>query len=78
MLTIYIDADACQVKEEVYRVARRYEMCVKVVARHAQHVPADEWTELIVKPDFGAVDDWIAEYAGLADIVITADIPLAA
>jgi uncharacterized protein YaiI (UPF0178 family) len=78
MLMIYIDADACPVKEEVYRVARRYEMCVKVVAKYAQHVPANERTELIVQPGCGAVDDWIAEQAGLGDIVITADIPLAA
>jgi uncharacterized protein YaiI (UPF0178 family) len=78
MLTIYIDADACPVKEEVYRVARRYEMGVKVVAKHTQHVPANERTELIVQPGCGAVDDWIAEQAGPGDIVITADIPLAA
>ena len=78
MLTIYIDADACPVKEEVYRVATRYEMRVKVVAKYEQRVPANERTELIVKPDFGAVDDWIAEQTGPGDIVITADIPLAA
>ena len=78
MLTIYIDADACPVKEEVYRVATRYEMRVKVVAKYEQRVPANERTELIVKPDFGAVDDWIAEQGGPGDIVITADIPLAA
>jgi uncharacterized protein YaiI (UPF0178 family) len=78
MLTIYIDADACPVKEEVYRVARRYGMCVKVVAKYAMRVPINALTELIVSPDFGAVDDWIAEQAGSGDIVITADIPLAA
>jgi uncharacterized protein YaiI (UPF0178 family) len=78
MLTIYIDADACPVKEEAHRVARRYEMRVKVVAKYAQRLPANEQAELIVKPDFGAVDDWIAEQAGPGDIVITADIPLAA
>jgi uncharacterized protein YaiI (UPF0178 family) len=78
MLTIYIDADACPVKEEVYRVAARYDMSVKVVAKYAQYVPANDRTEMIVKPDFGAVDDWIAEQAGPGDIVITADIPLAA
>lgn len=78
MLTIYIDADACPVKKEVYRVAERYGMCVKVVTKFAQHVPANDRTELVVKPDFGAVDDWIAEQAGAGDIVVTADIPLAA
>src|SRR5262245_15187221 len=78
MRTIYIDADACPVKGEVYRVATRYEMCVKVVARSPQRVPQNKRTELIVKPDFGAVDDWIADQTGPGDIVITADIPLAA
>jgi uncharacterized protein YaiI (UPF0178 family) len=78
MLTIYIDADACPVKEEVYRVATRYEIRVKVVAKYTQCVPTNELTELIVKPDFGAVDDWIAEQTGPGDIVITADIALAA
>src|SRR4029077_2385303 len=78
MLTIYIDADACPVKEEVYRVARRYQMRVKVVAKSAQRVPANDLTELIVQADFGAVDDWIAEQAGPGDVVITSDIPLAA
>jgi uncharacterized protein YaiI (UPF0178 family) len=78
MLTIYIDSDACPVKEEVYRVASRYKMCVKVVAKYEQRVPPNERTELIVKSNFGAVDDWIAEQTGPGDIVITADIPLAA
>ena len=78
MLTIYIDADACPVKEEVYRVARRYEMKVKVVAKDPLRVPTGALLELVVRRDFGAVDDWIAEQAGPGDIVITADIPLAA
>jgi uncharacterized protein len=78
VLTIYIDADACPVKDEVYRVARRYAMHVKVVANAALRVPADERIELVVRPGFGAADDWIAEQAGPGDIIITADIPLAA
>jgi len=77
-LTIYIDADACPVKEEIYRVARRYQMHVTVVANAPQRVPTDPLVELVVRPGFGAADDWIAEQAGPADIVITADIPLAA
>src|SRR5689334_19477365 len=60
MLTIYIDADACPVKEEVYRVARRYEMRVVVAANAPLRVPATARVELIVCPGFGAVDDWIA------------------
>jgi uncharacterized protein YaiI (UPF0178 family) len=78
MLTIYVDADACPVKDEVYRVARRYAMRVAVVANSPLRVPADALTELVVRPGFGAADDWIAEQAGPGDIVITADIPLAA
>jgi uncharacterized protein len=78
MLTIYIDADACPVKDEVYRVARRYAMPVKVVANAPLGVPADALVELVVCPGFGAADDWIAEQAGPGDIVVTADIPLAA
>src|SRR5437660_6809983 len=78
MHTLYIDADACPVKDEVYRVARRYGMAVKVVANAPLRVPADPLVELVVRPGFGAADDWIAEQAGAGDIVITADIPLAA
>ena len=78
MLTIFIDADACPVKDEIYRVARRYEMTVKVVANAPLRVPADATVELVVRIGFGAADDWIAEQAGPGDIVITADIPLAA
>jgi uncharacterized protein len=76
MLTIYLDADACPVKEEVYRVARRYGMHVAVVANERLRVPADPLIELVERPGFGA--DWIAEQAGRGDIVVTADIPLAA
>src|SRR3954452_5612709 len=78
MRTIYIDADACPVKDEIYRVARRYSMRVAVVANAPLRVPADELIELIVQPGFGAADDWIAGQAGLGDLVVTADIPLAA
>ena len=78
MLTLYIDADACPVKDEVYRVASRYAMSVIVVANTVMRVPQSERIELVVKTAFGEVDDWIAEQAGPGDIVITADIPLAA
>ena len=78
MLTVYIDADACPVKEEVYRVARRYNMPVEVVANAPLRVPAGDRIELVVRPGFGAADDWIAEQAGPGDVVVTADIPLAA
>jgi uncharacterized protein YaiI (UPF0178 family) len=78
MLLIYIDADACPVKDEIYKVARRYRMRVLVVAKSMMRTPSDELIELIERAGFGEVDDWIAEQAGPGDIVITADIPLAA
>src|SRR5262249_22635757 len=78
MLTVYVDVDACPVKDEVYRVAARYALRVAVVANAPLRVPANERVELIVRPGFGAADDWIAEQAGPGDVVVTADIPLAA
>jgi uncharacterized protein YaiI (UPF0178 family) len=76
--TFYIDADACPVKDEVYRVAARYGAPVKVVANSFMLVPKDPLIERVVV-DAGAdvADNWIAERAGPGDIVITADIPLA-
>lgn len=79
MTTIYVDADACPVKQEIYRVAKRYELNVFVVANASLNVPKAKWLELIVvRSGADAADDWIAENAKLDDIVITADIPLAA
>jgi uncharacterized protein YaiI (UPF0178 family) len=78
MPTIYIDADACPVKEEIYRVARRYGMRVAVVANTPMRVPNNAMVEMVVRSGFGAADDWIAEQSKQGDIVITADIPLAA
>jgi uncharacterized protein YaiI (UPF0178 family) len=78
MLTIYVDADACPVKDEVYQVARRYSLRVRVVANTPLRVPTNPLFELVVRPGFGTADDWIAEQAGEGDLVVTADIPLAA
>src|SRR4051812_19185641 len=78
MPTLYIDADACPVKDEAYRVARRYAVPVKVVANAPLRVPAGPLVELVVRQGFGAADDWIAEPAGAGAVVVTADIPLAA
>lgn len=78
MLTLYIDADACPVKDEAYKVAGRYGMRVTVVANAAMRVPTSPLVELIVQRGFGAADDYIAEHTGAGDIVVTADIPLAA
>jgi uncharacterized protein YaiI (UPF0178 family) len=77
-MPIYVDADACPVKEEVYRVARRYGIKVYVVANAPIRVPREEIIEFIsVKGGFDAADNWIVERAAAGDIVITADIPLA-
>jgi len=78
-IAVYVDADACPVKDEVYRVAQRYWLHVFVVANAPLAVPREPWIERVVVsegPDIA--DDWIAERAGRGDIVVTADIPLAA
>ena len=75
---IYVDADACPVKDEVYRVAARHGLPVSVVANGFIRVPQDPLIERIAAGSAAdAADDWIAERAGANDIVITADIPLA-
>ena len=75
---IYIDADACPVKDEIYRVAARHGLPVSVVAGQFIRVPPDPLIERIAAGSgMDAADDWIAERAGPGDIVITADIPLA-
>src|SRR5213080_3930345 len=75
---IYIDADACPVKDEIYRVAIRHGLPVSVVAGNFIRVPQDPLIERIAAGSgMDAADDWIAERAGQGDIVITSDIPLA-
>jgi uncharacterized protein len=77
-MRIYVDADACPVKEEIYRVAARHRLPVVVVAVGFIRVPQDPLIERVAaggSPD--AADNWIAERAGPGDIVITADVPLA-
>jgi len=77
-MAIYVDGDACPVKEEVYRVARRHQVQVYVVANSSMRVPAEALIELVVvRGGFDAADDWIAERVGPGDISVTADIPLA-
>ncbi len=74
-----MDGDACPVKDEIYRLARRHDLKVLVVSHGPLRVPRKGRIEGIrVKPGLGAADDWIAEHAGQDDIVVTADIPLAA
>ncbi len=77
-IRIYVDADACPVKDEIYRVAARHGLPVSVVAGQFIRVPQDRLIERIAAgPAMDAADDWIAERAGPCDIVVTADIPLA-
>lgn len=75
---IFIDADACPVKQEVFRVAKRYGLGVTLVANCWMRIPNDPSVVLEVvagTPD--AADDWIVEHMGVYDIVVTADILLA-
>ena len=75
---IYIDADACPVKEEVYRVAHRHGTKVVVVSNGFIAVPRDPLIErVVVGQGFDAADDWIAERARPGDVVVTTDVPLA-
>ena len=75
---ILVDADACPVKDEVYRVAFRRGVAVRVVSNMRMRVPDHPLVERVVVSDkFDAADDWIAEEAGPTDVVITADILLA-
>ena len=77
-IEIYVDADACPVKAEVYRVAERHGLKVYVVTNSPIAVPRQPWIErVVVGAGMDAADDWIAGRAGPGDIVITADVPLA-
>jgi uncharacterized protein len=75
---IYVDADACPVKDEIYRLATRLGVPVSVVAGNFIRVPQDPLIERIAAGSgMDAADDWIAERAGPGDVVVTSDIPLA-
>ena len=77
-IQIYVDADACPVKPEIYRVAERHRLKVLVVANSFMAVPRESWIERVIVSDgFDAADDWIAERVARGSIVITSDIPLA-
>jgi uncharacterized protein YaiI (UPF0178 family) len=77
-IILYVDADACPVKPEIYRVAGRHRVKVFVVSNSFLQVPQDPLIErVVVSAGFDAADDWIAERAAPGAIVITADIPLA-
>lgn len=78
MLHIFVDADACPVKKEVYRVADRYHLGVTLVSNSWMRVPDEPWISLKLVPGhFDAADDWIVDQAQVDDIIVTADILLA-
>jgi uncharacterized protein YaiI (UPF0178 family) len=75
---ILVDADACPVKDEIYKVAWRLEVPVTIVSNSPIRVPAHPFIDRVVVSDgFDAADDWIAERAGPRAVVVTADILLA-
>lgn len=79
MIAIFVDGDACPVKDETYAVSTRYGLAVALVANRPMYVPDGMGVQLIVVeqgPD--VADDWIAEHARPGDVVVTADLPLAA
>ena len=77
-LRILVDADACPVKEEIYRVAARHGVAVSVVSNSPFRVPVGPLVErVVVHGGFDAADDWIAERADARSVVVTTDILLA-
>ena len=79
MTAIYVDADACPVKDEVVRVALRHGIAVFIVSNGGIRPRAEPLVETVIVGDgLDAADDWIAERCGAGDVVITGDIPLAA
>ncbi len=80
MIEIYVDGDACPVKEEIFRVAKRYGLKVHLVANSNLRIPRDPLFEMVVVRggQLDVADDWIAERVTGTDIAITSDLPLAA
>lgn len=77
-MIVYVDGDACPVKDEVYRVALKNDLKVYVACHGSLRGPARGRVEVVrVKAGLNAADDWIAERAGEGDVVVTSDIPLA-
>ena len=78
MTTIYVDADACPVKDEVVRVAERHAFEVWFVSNSHMRLPVSDLARrMVVEGTPDAADDWIASHIGPGDIAVTADIPLA-
>ena len=79
MLEIYVDGDACPVKQEVLRVAGRHGLTVHMVSNQWFRLPDNPKINMVLVPEgLDAADDWIAGRIGRGDIAVTADIPLAA
>ena len=78
MPEVFVDADGCPVKSEIYQVARRYHLKVMLVSNAWMRIPHEDWLKLmVVDGQFNAADDWIVEHVSEDDIVISGDIPLA-
>jgi uncharacterized protein len=79
MINIFVDADACPVKEEIGRVAKRHGLRVTLVTNSRMRAPQESHIELVVVDgQFDSADDWIVEHVAKNDIVVSTDIPLAA
>jgi uncharacterized protein len=78
VIRILVDADACPVKPEIFRVAKRHGLKVFLVSNSWMRIPREDWLELVVVNDaFDAADNWIAEQSSANEIVVTGDILLA-
>ena len=77
-MTIYVDADACPVKDEIIRVGERHQTEMLFVCDGGLRRPNSQWARLvIVEGKLDAADDWSADHIGAGDVFVTADIPLA-
>lgn len=77
-MTVYVDADACPVKDEIIRVSERHQTQMKFVCDGGIRRPNSQWAELVIVPEGAdAADNWIAERIGPGDLCVTSDIPLA-
>lgn len=75
---IYVDADGCPVKDEIYKVAERFQMEVILVANRSMNIPLNKLFKMeVVSSGFDSADDWIVEKVTTKDVVITGDILLA-
>jgi hypothetical protein len=78
LINIFVDADGCPVKQEIYRVAKRYGLKVPLVSNSRMRTPHEDWVEaVVVEGQFNAADDWIVDHVSKDGIVVTGDIPLA-